>query len=489
MANIVKHFAGTVALNKVTFDVVPGEIHALLGENGAGKSTLIKILTGVYKPDKGDIHIKDKKYSYIPIKELDELGIAVVHQDLKLAPDVSIAENILMGRLPLKSKLFVDHKKVRDFATEALQKVGLNIDPSTPVNKLKAADQVIVAIAKALSRDAKVLILDEPTAILVEKDVQRLFMLLRDLVSRGVAIIYISHRLEEIFSITDRVTVLRDGQKVWTRSTESISKEELIEAIAGQIHTSGDTYYEVPKADELLKVEKISKAPYYQDISFQLNGGEVVGLYGLVGGGKSELLKGIFGELPIDKGQIYFESRPIKFKSSRYSIKHGIGYVPEDRKTQGFLPRLPIYINANVPGYRRNFARYGWVKKKDEKNRALSLIKDFKVKYSNLDQDIADLSGGNQQKVVVAKWMGENIKILLLDEPTAGIDVGARRDIFIISRKLASEGKSVLYCSSYLPELIEVADRILVMSKGSITGVFSRKDGFKESELMNAAYK
>ncbi|TVX96253.1 sugar ABC transporter ATP-binding protein [Cohnella terricola] len=489
MKGIVKKFRGTVALKGVDFEVKPGEIHALLGENGAGKSTLIKILTGAYAPDEGEILVADKSFSSIPVKELADLGISVVYQDLKLAPGVSIMENILMGNLPKKAGMFIDRKAALQLAKEAISKAGVEMDPDTIVGDLKAADQEIVAIAKALSKNAKLLILDEPTALLAEDDVQRLFEILRALAKKGVSILYISHRLEEVFTICDRVTVLRDGSKVWTKSIADVSKNLLIEAIAGSMHAEGDLYYKAPIKDTLLKVEGLSRKPYYQQISFELRGGEVVGLFGLVGGGKSEMLKGIFGDMKPDSGTIYLGGERYATPSPQASINKGIGFVPEDRKSEGFLPRMPIYINANLPAYRRIYARSGWVAPKAEKRRAQALVEGFNVKFSSLEQDIDGLSGGNQQKIVVAKWIGTKIKVLLLDEPTAGIDVGARRDIFRVSRKLADEGKTVMYCSSYLPEIMEVADRILVMSKGRITEEFHRNDGFHEDEIMKAAYQ
>lgn len=489
MKGIVKTFKGTTALKGVDFEIVPGEIHALLGENGAGKSTLIKVITGAHRPDSGEIHIDGSSFPHIPVKELTALGIAVVYQDLQLAPGISVAENILLGSMPRKAGLFVDRKEAVIRAKEAIAKVGVEMDPNQLVAELKAADQEIVAIAKALSKNAKLLILDEPTALLAEDDVQRLFDILRKLVKQGVSILYISHRLEEIFSICNRVTVLRDGNKVWTRPIEDVTKDQLIEAIAGKLHADGDLYYEAAIGKTLLKVEELENIPHYNKVSFDMKSGEVVGLFGLVGGGKSELLKGIFGAMKPRSGQVYLNDKLFLPSSPRQSIDRGIGFVPEDRKTEGFLPRMPIYVNANLPAYRRIFARSGWIRPRSEKRRARALMEGFSVKFSSLDQDIDGLSGGNQQKVVVSKWIGAKIKLLLLDEPTAGIDVGARRDIFRVTRKLADEGKAVLYCSSYLPEIMEVADRILVMSRGRITAEFHRKDGFRDDEIMKAAYQ
>lgn len=489
MKRIVKTFKGTRALKGIDFDIAPGEIHGLLGENGAGKSTLIKIITGAHRPDEGEIYIEDKMFSHIPVQDLADLGISVVYQDLKLAPGITVMENILMGNLPKKAGIFVDREAALEQAKQALAKAGVSMDPYTLVGELKAADQEIVAIAKALSKNAKLLILDEPTALLAEDDVQRLFSILRELVKKGVSIIYISHRLEEIFAICDRVTVLRDGHKVWTSPIGDITKDQLIEAIAGSLHAEGDLYNKTEIGPPLLKVEGLSKSPYYENVSFEMNSGEVVGLFGIVGGGKSEMLKGIFGAMKTDSGNVYLDGKLLAASTPRSSINKGIGFVPEDRKSEGFLPRMPIYVNANLPAYRRIFAKSGWVHPVKEKQRSKALIEGFNVKFSSLDQDIDGLSGGNQQKVVVAKWIGTEIKVLLLDEPTAGIDVGARRDIFRVSRQLAEEGKAVMYCSSYLPEIMEVADRIIVMSNGRITGQFDRNDGFRDDEIMKAAYQ
>lgn len=486
MSNIMKSFNGTYALKGVDFDVKPGEIHALLGENGAGKSTLIKILTGAYRPDEGKILVNGKSYPHIPVKELDQLGISVVYQDLKLAPGVTVMENVLMGNLPRKYGM-VDYKKGREIANQALMKAGIDLSPSILLKNLKIADQEIVAIAKALSKNANVLILDEPTALLAEDDVQRLFNILRELVEKGVSIIYISHKIEEVFAICDRATVLRDGSKIWTKQVDELSNDDLIEAISGKVHTKNDVYTPSEQGEEALYLKGLSNAPHYNDISIKINKGEVVGLFGLIGAGKSELLKGIFGEMKAESGRVQLNGKVFKPKSPSDSIKRGIGFVPEDRATEGYLPRMPIHVNANVATY-RSFSKKGFIHSASERQHALALLEDFNVKYSHLEQHIDGLSGGNQQKVVVAKWIHPNTKVLLLDEPTAGIDVGARRDIFKISRKLADEGKSVLYCSSYLPEIMEVADRILVMSDGKITGEFDR-ESFDDMAIMRAAYK
>ncbi len=486
MDKIVKSFNGTYALKGVDFEVKPGEIHALLGENGAGKSTLIKILTGAYRPDKGKILVNGKSHSFIPVKELEQLGISVVYQDLKLAPGVSVMENVLMGNLPKKYGM-VDYQKGSEMTNKALKKAGINLNPSTLVKSLKIADQEIVAIAKALSKDANVLILDEPTALLAEDDVQRLFDILRELVKKGVSIVYISHKIEEVFAICNRATVLRDGNKIWTKNVSDLSNDELIEAISGKVHRNDDVYTESQLGDEAISVQGLNHKPYYSDVSFQINKGEVVGLFGLIGAGKSELLKGVFGEMKAQSGKVKLNGEAFKPKSPSDSIKRGIGFVPEDRTTEGYLPRMPIHVNANVATY-RSFSKKGFIRGGFEREHALALLEDFNVKYSSLEQHIDGLSGGNQQKVVVAKWIHPNTKVLLLDEPTAGIDVGARRDIFKISRKLADEGKSVIYCSSYLPEIMEVADRILVMSDGRITGEFDR-ESFDDMAIMKAAYK
>ncbi|RXZ83537.1 sugar ABC transporter ATP-binding protein [Paenibacillaceae bacterium] len=489
MKGIVKSFRGTTALKGIDFDIVPGEIHALLGENGAGKSTLIKVITGAHRPDSGEIRIDGESFPHIPVKELASLGIAVVYQDLQLAPGISIAENILLGSMPSKWGFLVNRKKAQRLAEEAIAKVGVKMNAGQLVGELKAADQEIVAIAKALSKNAKLLILDEPTALLAEDDVERLFDILRKLVKQGVSILYISHRLEEIFSICNRITVLRDGEKVWTRPIQDVTKDQLIEAIAGKLHAEGDLYYKTKIGQPLLQVKALGNPPYYDNVSFELKSGEVIGLFGLVGAGKSELLKGIYGAMKPQTGKVYLRDQLFLSSSPRASIDQGIGFVPEDRKTEGYLPRMPIYVNANLPAYRRIFARSGWIWPKAEKRRAQALVEGFSVKLSSLEQEIDGLSGGNQQKVVVSKWIGAKIKVLLLDEPTAGIDVGARRDIFRVARKLADEGKAVLYCSSYLPEIMEVADRILVMSEGRITGEFDRNERFNDDEIMKAAYQ
>lgn len=491
MKDIVKRFPGMVALKGVDLDVQEGEIHGLLGENGAGKSTLIKALTGAYAPDEGEIIIRGKSYSQISVRDLDELGIAAVYQDLKLAPLVSVMENILMGSLPKRAGGFVDYSAARQKASEALQRARAeNIDLTALVGDLKIADQELVAIAKALSKDANLLILDEPTALLGEDDVEKLFDILRELggESGEVSILYISHKLEEIFAICQRATVLRDGEKIWTKEVKDLSQEELIEAISGQAQAEEDVYREASVEDEpLLKVEGLTNLPNYEDVSFELRGGEVLGIYGLVGAGKSELLNGIFGGTPADSGEVFLGDQWYRPTSPQESIKKGLGFVPEDRGSEGLLERLPVYLNVNLASYSR-FSATGWVTPVRDKERAESLMEDFNVKYSSVDQNIEELSGGNQQKVLLAKALGNDIKVLLLGEPTAGIDVGARREIFHLTRHLAEEGKAVIYASSYLPEIMEVADRIIVMTRGRITAEFSREEGFDDLEINKAAY-
>lgn len=491
MKGIVKRFPGTVALKGVDLDVQEGEIHGLLGENGAGKSTLIKALTGAYAPDEGEIIIRGKSYSQISVRDLDELGIAAVYQDLKLAPLVSVMENILMGSLPKRAGGFVDYSTARQQAREALQRAGAeNVDPTGLVGDLKVADQELVAIAKALNKDANLLILDEPTALLGEDDVERLFDILRELGGEAgeVAILYISHKLEEIFSLCQRATVLRDGEKIWTKEVKDVSEEELIEAISGQAQAEEDVYRETSVEEEpLLKVEGLTNSPDYEEVSFELKGGEVLGIYGLVGAGKSELLNGIFGGMPADSGKVFLGGDWYRPASPQKSAKKGLGFVPEDRASEGLLERLPVYLNVNLASYSR-FSAAGWVTPAKDRERAESLAEEFNVKYSSVDQTIEELSGGNQQKVLLAKALGNDIKVLLLGEPTSGIDVGARREIFHLTRQLAEEGKAVIYASSYLPEIMEVADRILVMARGRISAEFSREEGFDDLEINKAAY-
>lgn len=487
LKNIVKRFGNSTALKGINLTIEPGEIHALAGENGAGKSTLIKILTGAYQPDEGKIIINGHSHSFIPVKESEALGISAVYQDLKLAPHLSIMENVLMGRLPVKAGR-IQWREARQLTREALQRVGSDFDPDAVLADLKTADQEIVALAKAVSRDAKLLILDEPTALLAEDDVQKLFEVLRDLTSKGVTILYISHRLEEIFTICNRVTVMRDGSKIWTKNIEEIDEHILVEAITGKVNTEGTYYQKSNIGKPILSIRSLTKEPYYSDVSFDLHRGEVVGLFGLVGAGKSELLKGIFGEIPIDAGELLVDGIQYTPKHPRWAVKAGIGLVPEDRNTEGVLPSLPIFMNVNVSSYMRA-APSGWITRSRDKRRALQLIKDFNVKYDTLEQDITGLSGGNQQKVVLSKWVGTNADILLFDEPTAGIDVGARRDVFKTSRNLVMQGKAILYSSSYLPEIMEVSDRILVLSRGRITGEFIRTEGYDELQIMRIAYK
>lgn len=480
ISNVRKSFPGVKALDDVQFDVRPGEVHALLGENGAGKSTLIKIISGVYRPDEGRVSVLGNDVSFQSPLEAQAAGIATIYQELLLFPALTVAENIFMGHPPRRRFGAVDWPTMRRKTAELLESLNIHdLDPTEIVGALSIGNRQRVEIAKALSRDARILIMDEPTAALTETDVERLFDIVRRLRERGVGIIYISHRLEEVFELADRVTVLRDGEYVGTKPVADISKDDLISMMVGR---TIDALFPKTKAtlgEVVLKVEGLTRSPLTQDISFTIRAGEIVGLAGLVGSGRSELAQAIFGVTPADSGEIFLDGQKVDIASPRDATELGIAYVPEDRGLQGLIRPMTLRENVSL-AVLEHLAKGSFINRGRERALVDDSIKQFGIRASGSEQVMNKLSGGNQQKAVIAKWLATKPRLLIMDEPTRGVDVGAKAEIHRLMGDLVERGLAILMISSELPEIIGMSDRILVMREGRLVAEFCREDADQE---------
>lgn len=479
--HITKTFPGVKALDDVQFDICAGEVHALLGENGAGKSTLIKIASGVYQPDAGDILLEGKPVRLGSPHEAQSQGIATIYQELLLYPELTVAENIFMGHAPRTPFGAIRWISMREKARELLASLNIyDLDVTRKVGALSVGNRQRVEIAKALSLNARILIMDEPTAALTEADVERLFNIMKLLKGRGVGIIYISHRLQEVFDMGDRVTVLRDGRYIGTKAVTDTTEDELINMLVGR---SIDNLF--PKAETqignvVLEVEHLNHKPLTRDVSFQLREGEIVGMAGLVGSGRSELAQSIFGLLPAQSGIIRINGKAIRVRNPRKAMRHGVAYLPEDRGTQGLVRQMNLRINMSLTVLRM-LSRASFINRQKELKLALSTIEKLSIRAYSPNQIVGKLSGGNQQKVVVGKWLATMPRILIVDEPTRGIDVGAKAEIHRLMGELAKQGLAILMISSELPEVLGMSDRILVMREGRIVAEYSRADATQEN--------
>lgn len=489
MTNITKRFPGVLALDKLNFNLKAGEVHVLLGENGAGKSTLIKTMTGAFIPDEGTIKIDGKEVNIAGPIHAQELGVGAVYQEFNLVPDLTVGENVFLGKEPLTGILkTLDRKTMYRRTSEALNKVGSDIDPRTKTSTLGVASQQMVEIAKALNAESKILILDEPSAVLTEKEITKLFEVIRVLTAAGVGIVYISHRLEELNEIADRVTIMRDGQYIDTIEVEKgkVDKEELIRLMVGRELNDLFPKYQVPIGEELLRVEALTQEDGIKNISFSLKKGEILGIGGLVGAGRSETAKAIFGADKIDSGKIFIEGKEILIKSPKDAIKAGIGLAPEDRKIEGLIQILEIDNNINLANM-DDICVGEYISNKQMKSKSQALSDKLNIVTPSLRQTVNNLSGGNQQKVVLAKWLATKAKIIILDEPTRGIDVGAKVEVYKLMNELVKEGAGIIMISSELPELLAMSDRILVMHEGEITGELKASEATQEKVLSFAA--
>lgn len=475
LSNISKTFPGVKALNDVSLAVHAGEIHALVGENGAGKSTLIKVLTGAHQADPGGEIAIEGKITQIhnPAAAL-ELGIGAVYQDVMMAPHLTVGENLFLGKLPRRGGL-VDWARIRRETREALSQIGVDIDPDTPLKNLTVAKQEMVAIGKIVHEHAKVIIFDEPTALLTNEEVEQLFALIRRLKAAGCGIIYISHRLEEIFRICDTVTVLKDGKHIATLPTGSIDEDGLVSLMVGRnLEEMYSIERQVP-GDLVLEARNLNRAGVFSDISFQVRQGEIFGMYGLVGSGRSEVMRALTGADPLDSGEILLDGKPVQIKNPKSSIKQGLAFLTEDRKRFGLAMNLSVAFNINLASYDA-ISKAGVVNVQKEAQRANHYVSEINIKTPSVQQKAYNLSGGNQQKVIVGRWLACNSKLMIFDEPTIGVDVGAKVEIYRLFEELLKKGAAIIMISSYLPEVMGLSDRIAVMSEGRIMDVLERKD-------------
>lgn len=486
MKDIDKSFPGVHALDHVNFEVKKGEVHALMGENGAGKSTLMKVLTGIYTKDSGSITFEGREVEFHNTREAQDAGIVIVHQELNMLGHLTVAQNIFIGR-EFKKGIRIDDKKMNEEAAKLFEKLHIDIDPTETMSNLTVGKQQMCEIAKAISHEAKVIIFDEPSAALTEAEIEELFKIIRDLRKQQLGIVYISHRMDEIKVITDRVTVMRDGGYVGTLITNECTKDDIINMMVGRvIYEDPKTESAVPKdAPVVLKVEHLNAGKMVQDVSFELRKGEILGFSGLMGAGRTETARAIFGADPKTSGDIYIDGKKVEINSPQDAVKCGIGYLSEDRKRFGIVVQKSVAENSTMASM-ENFVKGLFINKSKENKVAQEYVDSLATKTPGVDQLVVNLSGGNQQKVVIAKWLIRNCDILIFDEPTRGIDVGAKNEIYKLMNRLAEEGKSIIMISSEMTEILRMSDRIIVMCEGRKTGEIDISEASQEI-IMNMA--
>ena len=480
MQNISKAFSGNQVLKNVRFEIAKGEIHALMGENGAGKSTLMKILTGIYSRDTGEIYVKGNLIQFNNPKEAEKEGIAVIHQELNILPDLTVCENLFLGGEKTYGKTaFLNTSAMKKEAKSTLLELGLDIDVDTPARELSVGRQQIIEIAKALSTNAEVIIMDEPTAALTDREITTLFEMILKLKAKGVSFVYISHRMEEIFAICDRITILRDGSYVSTERISETSFEKVVQLMVGR--ELGDRF---PKRDAVIGEEKLvvtglSRKGLFENVSFTVHAGEVIGFAGLMGAGRTEVVQTLFGYHQPSAGTIQLDGKNISISNPREAIRQGIGYVSEDRKSEGLITDFTVAENMSLPNLGR-LSNNGIMHKAKENSFVGEMIERLRIRTSGGSQKVKSLSGGNQQKVVIAKWLGIEPQILILDEPTRGVDVGAKKEIYSIMNSLAERGVAIILVSSELPEIMGLADRVLVLHEGKLKATIEKQDMTQE---------
>ena len=479
MKGITKRFPGVLALNNVDLCVYPGQVLALVGENGAGKSTLMKVLSGVHRMDAGEIRINGSPVQITGPLAAQQMGISIIYQELSVLNNVNIAENIFVGR-EKKNGIFVDHKAQHAEARALLDRVGLNIDTSTRAGKLSTAQKQMVEVAKALSFNAKMIIMDEPTSSLTETETATLMDIIRKLRGEGVAIVFISHRMNEIFEISDEIAVMRDGEMVCRFETKDVDEQQVIAAMVGRDVQNLFAKEKAEAGDIAIEVKNLSTKGFLKDVSFNVRKGEIVGFAGLVGAGRSEVMRAVFGIDPRESGEILVNGKPVQINSTVDALRAGLGFVPEDRKEQGLILKMNVRQNTSIAAL--DSVANGWfIDKKRENALSDEYVKKLRVKTPSNEQKVMNLSGGNQQKVVIAKWMANHPSVLILDEPTRGIDVGAKKEIHTLMCELAKQGVAIIMISSELPEVLGMSDRIYVMHDGRIKGEIDRENASQES--------
>jgi len=487
MIQISKGFPGVQALDKVDFALEPGQVHGLVGENGAGKSTLIKILMGAYRADSGKILLEGEPVEIRSPIESKRLGLSAVYQDVTLAPHLSVGENFFLGKLPRSLSGLVNWRQVYGITQEFLDELGITAPSRSLVRQLSPAQQEMVTIAKIIYEGSRVLVFDEPTALLANEETQLLFGIIKRLREQGTGIIYISHRLEEIFEVCDLVTVLKDGSRVVTSPVQEIDSETLINKMVGRNLEEmyvRDSHPPIAK-DVLLNVSGLTRQPIFKDISFQVHRGEILGLFGLVGSGRTEIVRSLFGAEKPDSGSVSIEGTPVKISGPASGIRSGIGLVPENRKEAGLAMGLPVDFNISLASF-DSITNFGFVDGGAERRRADTYVKSLNIRTPSLQQTVRKLSGGNQQKVVISKWLACDSKVFVFDEPTTGVDVGAKVEIYNLLEQLLNRGSAIVLISSYLPEIMGIADRILVIYEGRSMGTVERAD-FSEEGLLRLA--
>lgn len=493
--NLSKSFLGLKALDNIQFDLQKGEVHALMGENGAGKSTFMKILMGLLKPDSGEITFEGEILKSNSVHENLQKGISMIHQEILVVPELTVAQNIFLGR-ETNYRSWLNDKAINQKAQEILDLIGVKINAQTKIKTLSIAEKQMVEIAKAISNNAKVIIMDEPTSALTDSEVTMLFKIIKDLKVKGVAIIYISHKMDEIYEITDRITVLRDGKYITTKNTNELNKNALIALMVGReidgvraafrFHENHSKIVDAERPT-VLSVQNLTKKGKFKDINFEIHAGEVLGIAGLMGAGRTEIARAIFGLDNFDSGEIILNGNKVKIKSPEDAIKNGIGYVSEDRKALGFIPALSIKENISLSSL-ANFSKAWFVNSSDEHLAATQLATDLKIKSTSINQKVMTLSGGNQQKVVIGKVLLTSPTLVILDEPTRGIDIGAKFEIYKLINQLTDKGIAVIMISSELPEILGMSDRVMVLSKGKQTALLSKQEATQEKIMQYAVH-
>ncbi len=491
MEGIEKSFPGVHALSACRFELTAGEVHALVGENGAGKSTLMKILSGVYTKDEGTVTLRDKQVDITTTKQAQTLGISIIHQELNLMKHLSAAQNIFLGREHnAKLPFLVDDTEINAKAAKLFELIHLDLDPRVRVSELTVAKQQMVEIAKALSFNMDVLIMDEPTSALSDTEIEDLFRVIRKLRDQGKGIVYISHRMDELKQICDRVTVMRDGRYIDTAAMKDITIDQIISRMVGrEIYETAHIHGDAEKGEVVLEVKGLNSGRKVRNVSFQLHKGEILGFAGLMGAGRTETARAIFGADPIDSGEIRVKGKQVTISHPKDAVHHGIGYLSEDRKQFGLALGLSVETNTVMASLQRYVGALGIVSRKRTRETALEYVKKLSTKTPSIEQKTRNLSGGNQQKVVIGKWLVRDCDILIFDEPTRGIDVGAKSEIYRLLNELADQGKSIIMISSELPEILRMSHRVVVMCEGRITGTLNAKDCTQESIMRFATMR
>ena len=486
MQGIQKYFSGVHALKGVDFELKAGEVHALMGENGAGKSTLIKVLCGIHKRDGGTVEYFGEEVNFTNIADSQAAGISVVHQELNMMNHLSVAQNMFIGREPKKGIMIDDSRMVRE-AKALFDMIGVKIDPTVKLGELTVGKQQMVEIAKAVSRDCKLLILDEPTAALTQPEVEELFKIMNDLKAKGIGMIYISHRMDEINRISDRVTVMRDGEYVGTANTAEVTKDDIVKMMVGRVIMGDKKEASAVPADApvVLEVKNLNAGKAVKNVSFQLRKGEILGFAGLMGAGRTEVARALYGADPRQTGEIYINGKPANIKTPEQAVKNGICYLSEDRKRYGLMLGKSVAENSAIASVDK-FIKNGWIDDKAMAETAAEYNAKLRTKTPSMEQLLKNLSGGNQQKVIIARWLIKDCDIFIFDEPTRGIDVGAKSEIYTLIEDLAAKGKSVIVISSELAEIQRMSDRVIVMCEGRITGELDIADATQE-EIMKYA--